>query len=165
MKKRELDLEELGYRAEADFSNPFSMPSLWYFVFTSLFIIGITVGGVSYVRSTDEIQDNKINAYVFREPVPVDEAKAEEVKSAMLSIEESVSENSTSVFDDGIFDGLISDKTRAANMLATNSVWAQSSSAFLTVVLDNIPDNGFTSNISTLNQVEIENIWNILKEN
>jgi len=165
MKKRELDLKELGYSAEADFSNPFRKPSVWYFVFTSLFIIGMTVAGVSYIRSTDEIQDNKINAYVFREPVLVDKAKAEEVKSAMLSIQESAQENNTSVFDNEIFDNLISDKTRAANMLATNSAWSQSSSAFLAVALDNIPDNGFTSNISTLNQVELENIWNILKEN
>ena len=165
MKKRELDLKELGYSAEADFSNPFQKPSVWYFVFTSLFIIGMTVAGVSYIRSTDEIQDNKINAYVFREPVPVDQAKAEEVKSAMLSIEASAQENNTSVFDDEIFDNLISDKTRAANMLATNSVWVQSTSAFLDVVLDNIPDNGFTSNVAELNEAEIENIWNILKEN
>ncbi len=163
MKKEEINLEQLGYQEEADFTNFVSKPSTWYFIFTTLLIIGITIGGVSYVRSINSIQDNKINAYVFRAPVVVDEVKKEQVQNSLNKIAQNAIPQSTDVFDDGVFDKIISDKQRAANMLANNSVWTKSSGDFLSVVLNNIPDNGFNSNFAELNQTELEAVWNILQ--
>lgn len=166
----ELDPKKYGWEDETDLQAVMTTPRRWYPLFFIALITGMVVSGITYLKQINNINKNYVNTLVYREaPEEEDQfmldlaiennLKAAEEMNADVKAKVHEIKNSSVAPS---LKGVVHCTMRMGNTLASNRSWISNYDAFKKMIIDNVPNNGFTSDVTELSNDELMKIHGVL---
>lgn len=166
----ELNPKEFEFEDETDLKAVLADPRRWYPLYFLLLLVGIIVAGVNYLNQMNDINKNYVNSLVFVEEKEAEDTFMEELATEnMIKASEEINKDvkskvemvkNSSIAND--LNGVVHCKMRMANSLASNKTWIDDYNIFKRMLIDNVPTNGFTSNITEVSNEKLVEMHGVL---
>ncbi len=159
------------YEDEIDFKDVLTNPRRWFGLYYLLLIVGIVLGGIYFLKNINNIYMNSVNNSVFMpDSVDIDESSAFMIETASKDIFASNVDKAATIrsavydiekmYSDKNWYATIADTEKAVTSFANSNVWKGNKELFTKLIISNIGHNGFNSNYTELNNVEVDELYN-----